>query len=89
VPTFSKGETPILLPSVREGAAVQSRDTGTGRWGKNFLNIQMKHIKNYSIDEIKERLPPLLKMEGLQIALLFGYLLKQEKLNARIEVQNI
>jgi hypothetical protein len=49
----------------------------------------MKHIKNYSIDEIKERLPPLLKMEGLQIALLFGYLLKQEKLNARIEVQNI
>ena len=89
MPTFSKGETPILLPFVKEGAAVQSRETGTGRWGKNFLNIQMKHIKNYSIDEIKGKLPPLLKMEGLQIALLFGYLLKTGEINTTPTIHKI
>ena len=32
----------------------------------------MAGITNYSINEIKNRLAPLLKEEGLQIVLLFG-----------------
>ena len=38
----------------------------------------MAGITNYSINEIKNRLAPLLKEEGLQIVLLFGSVLYRD-----------